>query len=225
MLKVMLKDLILSRSVIMVNAGIFTVFLAFFATFPPDLPPGLYAAMASLMLAFLPVGMVIREDKFDAMILQCSLPVRRRTVVQARYILSVGMAIVGILVALLLGGLVPYSNFGLFDLLAPAPILAALTLVTLILSFLLPFSLRFGARGLFIFLIGAQVLGVVLLTITMATQSSMDQRIVEAVIRFFVNAHETLGGPGLAGVLLAILTVLLGLSYLVSLRVFENREL
>jgi hypothetical protein len=135
------------------------------------------------------------------------------------------MALIGILAALFLGAVVPRSNFGLFDLLAPAPILAALTLVTLVLSFLLPFSLRFGAKGLFIFLIAAQVVGVILLTITMATRSSMDQRIVESIIRFFVNAHETLGGPGLAGVILAVLTVLLGLSYRVSLRVFESREL
>jgi hypothetical protein len=221
----MLKDLILSRRVILVNAVIFTVFLAYFATAAEDLPPGLYAGMASFMLAFLPVGMVIREDKFDAMILQCSLPVSRRKVVQARFILSEGMAIVGVLAAFLLGSVVPHSQFSLSELLAPAPILTGLTLVTMVLSLLLPFSLRFGAKGLFIFLIGAQVVGVILFAVVVATQSSIDNRIVEAVIRFFVNVRGALGGPGFSTALLGVLVALLGLSYLVSLQVFENRDL
>ena len=221
----MKKDLILGRRVLLVNAAIFGFFLAFFATVSPELPPGLYAGMASLMLAFLPVGMVIREDKFDAMTLQCSLPVSRRKIVQARYLLAEGMAILGILAAFLLGGLFPFSQFGLSDLIAPAPILTSVTMVTLVLSLLLPFSIRFGAKGLMIFLVCAQVLGVVLLTIVTVTSSSIDQRIVDGIIGFFVRARETLGGPGFNIALLGFLGVLFVLSYLLSLRVFENREL
>lgn len=225
MLKVMLKDLILSRTVLLVNGSLFGAFLAFLATVPEDVNPGFFVGSGSLMLAFLPVSMVIREDKFNAMTLQCSLPVTRREVVRGRFALAEGMGLLGMLGGILLGGLIPFSHFHLLELLAPAPLLTGVTLVTLVLSFLLPFSLRYGVKGLIVFLVAAQVLGVILLSTLMVAGSNIDRWIIEGIIGFFVRSRELLGGPGIALALLGVLALMYGVSYLVALRSFENREL
>jgi len=57
------------------------------------------------------------------------------------------------------------------------------------------------------------------------TGSSVDKAIVGRIIGFFVRAHEVLGPTGFNLSLAASLLSLLGFSYLVSVRVFERREL
>ena len=225
MLRVIRKDLILNRNVILVNSVIFVACLTYFATAATRIPPQLFAGFASFMMAFLPAVIVTREDKFNAMTLGCSLPVSRKAIVQARFALSVGMALLSILVAFLLGSFVPYSNFRASDLFSPGPLLIAVAGITIVLSLLLPFTLRFGMKGILIFLVATQVLGVVLLTVVKVTGSSMDKAIVGRIIGFFVRAHEVLGSTGFNLSLAASLLSLLGLSYLVSVRVFERREL
>jgi hypothetical protein len=225
MLKVIRKDLILNKNVMLINSLIFGACLIFFTTTGSDFPPALYAGFASMMVAFFPAVMVTREDKFNAMMLGCSLPVRRKTIVRARYLLSVGLAFAGIIGAFLLASFVPFSHFRPADLFAWGPFLTGMTGITIFLSFLLPFTLRFGMKGILIFLIATQVLGVLLLTLAKVTQSNADRRIVESVIGFFARAHETLGPTGFNLLLGTILVVLLGLSYLISVRAFENREI
>ena len=77
MLRVIRKELILNRNVILINSVIFLACLTFFATMDSEMPVRLYAGFSSLMLSFLQAVMVTREDKFKAMTLGCSLPVSR----------------------------------------------------------------------------------------------------------------------------------------------------
>ena len=225
MLRVIRKDLLLNKNVMLINGLTFGACLIFFATTGADLPPRHYAAFASFMVAFLPAVMVTREDKFNAMMLGCSLPVKRKTIVQARFLFSVGLAVFGILGAFLLAAFVPSSQFRPADIFAWGPFLTGMTGITIFLSLLLPFALRFGMKGILIFLIATQVLGVTLLTLVKMTGSGVGRRIVESVIGFFVRSQQALGPTGFNLLLAAVLLCLLGLSYLVSVRVFENREL
>jgi hypothetical protein len=225
MLRVIRKDLILNRNVILINGVIFLALLTFFATMDSEMPVKLYAGWSSLMLSFLPALMVTREDKFKAMTLGCSLPVSRKTVVQARFALSGGLAFLGILAAFLLGGFFPTSTFQPGDLFAWGPVIIGLSGITIVLSILLPITLRFGMHGIFIFLVGSQVLGVVMLTLVNVMGSSVDKRAVDRIVGFFVRAHATLGATTFNLCLLAFLLSLLSFSYLVSVRIFENREL
>ena len=101
----------LPRNIILINGAIFAACLSFFAVWEADLPARVYAGFSAFMVAFLPAVMVTREDKFEAMILGCSLPVERKTIVRARFVLSVGMALAGILGAFLLGSFLPFSSF------------------------------------------------------------------------------------------------------------------
>lgn len=225
MLRTIRKELILNRNVILMNGVIFLALLTFFATMDSEMPVKLYAGWSSLMLSFLPATMVTREDKFKAMTLGCSLPVSRKTVVQARFALSGGLAFLGILAAFLLGGFFPTSTFQPGDLFAWGPVIIGLSGITIVLSILLPITLRFGMHGIFIFLVGSQVLGVVMLTLVNVMGSSVDKRAVDRIVGFFVRAHATLGATTFNLCLVAFLLSLLSVSYLVSVRVFENREL
>jgi hypothetical protein len=224
-LKVIKKELILNRKVILINGIIFLACLTYFAARSTQAPPRVYAGFASFMMAFLPAVIVTREDKFNAMVLGCSLPVRRKTIVQARFVLSLAMAGGGILGALLFGAFAPFSRFAPSDLFAWGPLVTGLTGITLVLAILLPFTLRYGMKGILLFLVASQVLGVLLLTVTQVTHSELDRRIVEAIGGFFSSLHQVLGELGFNLVLVAFLGVLLLLSYLISVRVFENREL
>jgi hypothetical protein len=135
------------------------------------------------------------------------------------------LALTGLLVSFLFGALVPFSLYTLGDLFSVRPILTALTLITIFLSLILPFTLRFGMKGLLIFLVVMQVLGVVLLTVARVTQSSLDRRIVEGITGFFRHLREALGPTGFNLAMLAVLLVLFSASYLVSAWSFRNREL
>lgn len=224
-MKIMQKDLILNRRIILLNGLIFLACLSFFASNSLNAPPRVFAGFASLMMAMVPATLITQEDKFKAMILGCSLPVDRKTIVQARFALSLGMALVGILAAFLFGALVPFSRFGFADLFAAIPLMTALTGVSVFLSLLLPFTLRFGLRGLLIFLVAMQVLGVVLLTLVQVTRSSLDKEIVDAIAGGLSRLYGALGPTGfnLAG--LVFLALLLTVSYQVSVRIFHRRDL
>lgn len=225
MRKVIKMDLILNQNVILINLVVFGACLVAFSAMEPESLPHVYAGMASFMMAFLPAVLVTREDKFNAMTLGCSLPVRRKTIVQARFVFSIGMAFLGIVLAFLLGAYLPTSNFQPRDLFAGVPLLVGFSGITLVLSVLLPFTLRFGMKGIMIFLIASQVLGVVALTLTQITDSDMDRRIIGAIGGFLARSYESFGATGFNLLVASCLAVLLTVSYLVSVRIFENREL
>ncbi len=225
MLRVIRKDLILNRNVIVINALIFATLLGFFATRATRTPAMLYAGFAAFMMAFLPMVIVTREDKFNAMALGCSLPVSRKTIVRARFAFALGAAFLGITVALLLAGYIPGTSYGAGEMFGEGPLVVAFGGISFVLAVLLPFTLRFGMKGVLIFLVVMQVLGVVLLTVTQITGSTTDKRIVNAVITFFARTHAALGPAGFDLLLGALLVVLLGLSYVISVRAFEGREL
>jgi hypothetical protein len=225
MRRVIKKDLILNRNVILINMSVFAAALAFFAVWPEAFSPRAYAGFSSLMVSFVPISIVTREDKVRAMALGCSLPVSRRTIVKARYSLALTLALAGVVGAFLLGVFVPFSKFALEDLFAPGPILVGLAGMILIQSFLLPFTLRFGVQGVMIFLIASQILGVVLLTIVKVTGSVADVRLVDGIVAFLARLHQAVGPVGFSVLLAAALLGLLGVSYLVSVRIFERREL
>ncbi len=224
MLKVIKKDLILNRNVALINLAIMGATLLFLATMDEAFPPRLFAGFGGVMMSALPAILVTREDKFDAMALGCSLPIRRRTIVQGRFVLSVGMAFLGLTVGFLLGAFVPFTAFAPGDLFVWGPILTGLSCMVIVLSFLLPVTLRFGVKGILIFLVGSQVLGVVLLTFVQITGSSADKRIINAIVGFFVRLQDTLGSTGFNIFWILLMGTLLAASYRISVWAFEGRE-
>jgi len=224
-LKVMQKDLILNKQLIFINALVFLACLSFFAHASQQTPPRVYAGFAGFMMAFLPSLMITREDKFDAMVLGCSLPVSRKTIVQARFLLSLGMSLVGIAGAFLFAVLIPGSRYVLGDLFAWGPVTMALTVIVIVLSFLFPFTFRYGMKGLLIFLVSAQVLGVILFTMAQVTKSNLDKTMVNWIAGGFARVHDWAGPAGFRVIMLGLILGILTLAYWISVRVFEKREL
>ncbi|UCG89025.1 MAG: ABC-2 transporter permease [Gemmatimonadota bacterium] len=226
MLEVIKKDLILNRNVMLLNTVVFTGILVVVAVWLSESPPTrLFAGFAGLMMAFLPAITVTREDRFNATALGCSLPVRRKTIVRARFVLSVGTALLGLVGTFLLVSLLPHSHYRVGDLFDRGPLVTALTVIAIALSLLLPFILRFGMNGVLIFLVATQVLGVLLLTVVSVAGFAQHREIVGQIVAGFVRLRELTGPAAFSGLMAAVLLALLTLSYLVSARVFENREL
>jgi len=223
MLNVIKKDLIMNRTALVSNLFIMTAFLVFMSSWEEGASTGTFAFFAGIMMAFLPVIIVTREDKFKAMALGCSLPVTRETIVRARYLLAVSSSVLGILLALTVGSFVPTSQLGAAELFRPGVILHALSVTTLVIAILLPFTLRFGALGLIMVLASFQVLGILALTLVKATRSSADKRLVGSIVQVVSDLHAWAGG-GFYFILVALLGVVLWVSYALSVRVFRKRE-
>lgn len=225
MLNVLKMDLILNRVALIANLVIMAGFMAFMASWEEGAPPRVYALFTGMMMAFLPVMIVTREDKFKAMALGCSLPVTRETIVRARYLLAVGGAAAGVAFSFGLALAVPTSQLAARDLLQPGTVLMAFSVTTFVLSILLPFTLRFGAFGLILVLAGFQVLGIVGLTLAKFTRSSADRRLIDGLVGGVRNLYSQLGAPGFYLLLVLLLVLVLSASYAVSVWIFRKREL
>ncbi|MFC1791921.1 ABC-2 transporter permease [Gemmatimonadota bacterium] len=224
MYKVMRMDLILNRTAMLVNATVFGGFFLYMTLRGPT-SPMVFMVFASVMVSFMPAMIVTREDKFKAMALVCSLPVDRRTVVKARYALSLILALLGILSAICLGSWLPGTQLGPELLLRWAPLLAAISVTSLFITLILPFTMRFGALGLMLSLAALQVVGIVLFTVVQLSGSSADNLLAERVVEGILGLHQRFGPLGFDLLLLSCLALLWATSYAVSVRVFRHREL
>ncbi len=225
MFKVMMKDLIMNRTALVANTFIMAAFLVFMSSWEEGASLGAFTFFAGVMMAFVPAMIVTREDKFKAMALGCSLPVSRGTIVRARYVLCLGIAVGGILLALSLAAFVPTSQLGGAELFRLETVLRVLSVTVLLLALLLPFTLRFGALGLILVLGSFQVLGIVALTIVKFTRSSVDKRLVDSIIQSVGSLYGRIGPVGFDLLLIAFLATVLLASYAVSVWVFRRREL
>jgi len=229
--KLFIRDWILNRKIVLINFAVFSAFQVYSATQVSS--ARVWLVFASIYASFLAVTIFIREDKFGATGWACTLPVTRRELVLARFIEAWVMVLVALGAMTLLAAVVPGSVVSPADLLQPSTLLISATIVTLVLSLMQPFTIRFGFLGVMIFLIGMQVLGVVLLTALMALRRS---GVLSGSGRPIADAISTLGS-GLASVrealsptpfVLLLLIVLLltnWLGYRSAVFLFRRREL
>jgi ABC-type transport system involved in multi-copper enzyme maturation permease subunit len=224
MLKVMMKDLIMNRTALVANLFIMAAFLVFMSSWEEGASAGAYAFFSGIMMAMVPVMIVTREDRFQAMALGCSLPVTREAVVRSRYLLAAGTAVLGVLFAFALAALAPFSQLSAAELFRPEVILQALSVTTISTALLLPFTLRFGAFGLILVLVASQVLGIVALTMVKLTQSSADKRLLDSIIQAVSGLYVRLGPVGFDLLLVVFLAVMLLSSYAIAVWVFKRRE-
>jgi ABC-type transport system involved in multi-copper enzyme maturation permease subunit len=225
MLSLIRKDLIMNKMALLANLVIMVGALAFMASLEEGAPPGLFAFFTGLMMAFIPAMIVTREDKYQAMALGCSLPVTREAIVRSRYVLAVCTAGFGILLAFLVGSFLPSTRLGPELLFRPPVVLQAVSIMVLLVSLLLPFTLRFGAMGLILVLVGFQGLGIVALTAGKVAGSVADRRLIEGIVGAVRDIHAWAGPEGFYALVPAFLFLILVLSYGLSVWVFKRREL
>jgi hypothetical protein len=224
MLETIRKDLLFCRRDLLINAFIIAVTLGILTSLD-DMSVRATAVFAGLMAAVFPVVLVTREDKSNAVALACSLPVTRRTIVRARYVLGVALAALGVLLALFIAALLPTSTLPASALFSSSPLLLALSLALLLMSLMLPLTLRLGAVGLIVLLVVLQVIGVVLLTVVQLTGSNADLLLIGMLAEGVGAVREALGGVGFQLLIWLGLGGFLLASYGLAIHLFERREL
>jgi ABC-type transport system involved in multi-copper enzyme maturation permease subunit len=227
--KLIEKDLILGQRILALTGGIFTLYFAAALTLR-SITAGGYAALTGIMCAFLAVTLIARDDKLKANSLTCSLPVTRRSVVLARYVEGITLGLLGIVVAVVVGLITPWSVLDPRELLTGRTVMVGVTVVTITIALVLPFLLRFGIWGLFGLLIGAQLLGVFVTLLGMALERTNPLRhgiyaVVQTVETSVASFYASLSTLGFAAMSMGLLVALLALSYGVALVAFAHRDL
>jgi ABC-type transport system involved in multi-copper enzyme maturation permease subunit len=136
-------ELLLSRKALLIMLGIYAPFFVWAAAYLPS--ARFYVVMTSFFVGLsLPAGVHGREDKFKTTALLCSLPVRRSSVVLAKFSASWLIMVAGFLFATAVVVLSPLSKFPVGEFLKAREVLLALGLTSLGFALVLPFILRFG---------------------------------------------------------------------------------
>lgn len=226
MLKILRLEFLFSRRHVLLVTLIFSAYFAYMAGRITS--PRLFIVMTSLMVGLsMPFVILGREDKFKTAALVCSLPVRRSTVVLGKYAatwIAIGL---GLVYALLLTSVLPFSKIAVIEVLNLKTILVSVFLISLVFAVILPFTLRFGLTGVIILLVGTQLLGIVALVLATLVRAPnnplrMFLRAVEGGLRALLYHEPT------AGFLLALLAAVLAinaLSMLVGWALYARRDL
>jgi hypothetical protein len=226
MLKILRLEFLFSRRQVLIVTLIFSAYFAYMAGRVTS--PRLFIVMTSVMVGLsMPFVILGREDKFKTAALVCSLPVRRSTVVLGKYAatwIAIGL---GLVYALLLAAVLPFSKIAVAEVLSLKTLLVSLFLISLIFAVILPFTLRFGLVGVIVLLVGTQLLGIVALV--MAQLARVPNNPLRIVLRAVERGLKTLFyHEPTAGFLLALLAVVLAinaLSMLVGWALYARRDL
>ena len=167
-----------------------------------------------------------REDKLRTSATLASLPVRRRTLVQARYVVSYVVGAVTYLVVAAMAAVLPWSVQRAAELFEVKTLLLTVTLASMVIALLMPLVIRFGLLGVVVFLGAFQVLGVVLFVAAdyFAARSGV-RHVFGAVERGIVSLHAGLGQPGPIVETAVIVGISTWLSFRLSVFLAERRDL
>lgn len=119
----------------------------------------MWMVATGVFMAFQTIVPFTREEKFQSAGWTCTLPVLRREIVRARWAGAWLYVLVGIVIAVTIGVLLPGSQAAVAQALTPDTLFLAAAVVTVILALLLPFTIRFGLVGVMIFLVVMQIAG------------------------------------------------------------------
>lgn len=226
MLKILRLEYLFSRRQVLIVLAVFTAYFAYMAGKIDS--PRLFIVMTSVMVGLsMPFVILGREDKFKTALLVCSLPVRRSTVVLGKYAASWIAIGAGLVYALALTAILPFSKVAASDVLSPRTLLVSLFLISLIFAVIQPFTLRFGLVGVIVLLVGTQLLGIVALFLAQLVRVPNNPlrivfRAVERGLKSLLYHEPTAGF--LLGLLAAVLAVN-ALSMLVGWLLYSRRDL
>jgi len=189
--------------------------------------PRFFLVLTSLTIGLaMPFGILTREDKFKTASFVCSLPVRRSSILLAKYAISwitVGIALV---YSIVLAAVLPFAKVPVGEILNPKSLLISLALISLFFSFILPFTTRFGLTGIIIFLVGTQMLGIVMLLLGqfLGRQNNPLRAFIRAVEGGFRSVLNHPSTPGFLLTLAAAILVLNAASFIISRALYARRD-
>jgi hypothetical protein len=226
--EILVRDWILNRTAVLVSFGIFSAFEVY-AVLSMD-GPREWLVFASIFCAFLALTMFTREDKFQATAWACTLPITRTDLVLARFVGAWVLVVAGLGSAMLIAVVVPGSRIDPVAGLDLTTVLIASAVVTGIVAVMLPFTVRFGMLGVMIFLVGAQMMGVLALSLGKFIQrqgGGTGRPIKDGLAQVGValaEIREALTPDGFTVLVVAVLVLVNWLGYQASVFLFRRRE-
>lgn len=225
MLKNLIRlEILFNRRTLLANLLIFSASFAWIASRIPS--PRAYIVLLALVLGLaVPVSSQGREDRFRITALIASLPVRRSSVVLAKYAFAWTTMAAGVVYAIVLAAVLPFSNVPVRELLSLRSLLLILAFLSLFFASLLPLTIRFGFKGIMILLIGAQFLVIftqILIHLSGASRNPLRMFFlgIEGALRFVLRHDPT---PGFL-LLLAASVILLNVASFLSARALYSRR-
>ena len=179
MFKYVRRELILNKNLIIIFLVYVSVLWIWVSL--QKIPPKMAIMIFSFIVPMLSLSLQAREDKFKAWISTCSLPTTRNAIVKARFFTLWIFTFAALFYAVVVSALIPGNQTMLAQLLTLKTLFLSLFFISLCLAVLLPFIIRFGIVGIMIFLVAAQVLGIVFLMLTRLTGRN------ENFLRSFLN--------------------------------------
>ncbi len=182
--------------------------------------------ITALLTGFVSFTLFLREDKFKAQALTCSLPVTRPQIVRTRFATMWLVILVLYAVMLVVAALSPFSRVGIPELLTLELILLFLCIVTLVIAIMFPFSIYFGTMGFIIVLVGLQFLGIALQALALSLGWGRNMMAVPHAIQAQLGDLRAWGGAAIYFlILLAAVAAFNYLSLLLSVRLFKSKQI
>lgn len=221
MLTLMRKDLLLHKMTFYCATPALVAYVGWFAS-QRDLR-GAFITFDCIIAGVLPMVLIAREDIFRVEAFICSLPVTRRQVVRAKYVISWAIALTFTVV-----GLILYSIFAterLHEIWSVSTASRVLVMLSVGLGVALPLALRFGWIGLTVFGVGIQILamGLYIIAKTFVTRLRLPD-VFKAVSESIEGLHSWLGDPLFLAAVIVILATFNFASYKIAEALFERRE-
>jgi hypothetical protein len=221
MFRLIRKELILNKRYFLVVGLLYLAYMGYFGSRIHS--PTVYALFCTLMFSFVPLLSLTREDKFKAASMSCSLPVTRKEIVLSRYFLCWMMIPLLAAAATAIATAIPGSKLILTGLLKPNVLGFSLLFAALLISFLIPFLVRFGLAGMLVFLVGFQVLGTILLLLQARLKLS-PRAVIAGLKTFLYSLNRFAGAAGYWLILIAGVIFVSFLSISISVALFKRKE-
>lgn len=220
MLKLVLKDLLIQKRTFGFSL-LYTVFIIFVFN-QPVIAHSVYI-LGSVAIAYMLVLTAIGYDeKNKSDILLLSLPVKRKDIVNAKYLSIFAFCITALAITGLIGASMKLAGLPLsIRFINGADVLAVFTSISILCALYYPFYFKFGS--MYMRIINMLFFMAVFFLPNLLIKYFMNNFTQEEVINFIVNADQYITMTTTGGIML-LLCLMLFLSYLLSLKIYTKKE-
>ena len=183
------------------------------------------AVGAAFIGALMATTMAAREDKLRTSATLASLPVSRRTLVEARYLVAYIVGAATYLVVVVMAAALPWSVQRAAELVELKTLLLTLTLASVAIALMMPLVTRFGLLGVIAFLGAFQVLGVTVMVAFEFFGSRSAVGLFSVVERSIAALHRGLNQPVVILETAAVVALATWLSFRLSVVLAQRRDL
>lgn len=183
------------------------------------------AVGAAFIGALMATTMAAREDKLRTTATLASLPVSRRTLVEARYLVAYIVGAATYLIVVVMAAALPWSVQRAAELVELRTLLLTLTLAGMAIALMMPVVIRFGLLGVIVFLGAFQVLGVAVMVAFDFFGSRSAVGVFKVIERSILALYQGLNQPVVILETAAVVALATWLSFRLSVFLAERRDL